>query len=142
MGNGQGTPNGRRFGAGPQSGKGRADFRVTQGGPQKGPRRQDKDFKPGKDDKYARLYAPKGKTPDTRLKGRRGEKGKETVSFFRGAPDQAAASVPYYDVYGAYAPAAEKALNREDIPLTYKKQVKDYFDSLNPGGDVRPGGGR
>lgn len=125
-------PNGRRFGAGPQAGKGRANFRVTQGGAQTGPRRQDPGFKPGKDDKYARLYAPDGKTPDTRVKGRRGDKGKETVSYFRGAPDQATASVPYYDVYGSYAPAAESALNREDIPTTYKKQVKDYFDSLRP----------
>ena len=135
-GNGQGAPNGlpRRFGAGPQAGKGRTDLRVTQGGPQTGPRRQDPGFQPGRDDRYARLYAPRGKTPDTRLKGRRGDRGKETVSFFRGAPEGAAASVPYYDVYKSYAPAAEKALSREDIPLTYKKQVKDYFDSLNPGG--------
>jgi hypothetical protein len=135
-GNGQGAPGGmpRRFGAGPQAGKGRAGFRVTQGGPQTGPRRQDPGFKPGRDDKYARLYAPRGKTPDTRLRGRQNERGKETVSFFRGAPEGAAASVPYYEVYNAYAPAAEKALSREDIPQTYKKQVKDYFDSLNPGG--------
>jgi hypothetical protein len=49
-----------------------------------------------------------------------------------GAPDKAAAHVPYYDVYGQYAPAAESALNREDIPATYKRQVKDYFDALRP----------
>ena len=105
---------------------------MTQGGPQTGPRRQDPDFKPGRDDQYARLYAPDGKTPNTRVKGKRGEKGRETMSYFRGAPDQATATVPYYEVYGDYAPAAESALNREDIPATYKKQVKDYFDSLNP----------
>jgi hypothetical protein len=133
MGNGNGAPRGgRRFGAGPQAGTGRADFRVTTGGPQTGPRRQDPDFKPGKDDRYARLYAPDGATPNTKVKGRRGEKGRETTSFVRGAPDKAAAHVPYYDVYGQYAPAAESALNREDIPATYKRQVKDYFDALRP----------
>jgi hypothetical protein len=129
---GNGVPNGRRFGAGPQAGNGRAGFRVTQGGPQQGPRRQDPDFKALKDGKYARLYAPGGKTPDTRVTGKRGTKGKETLSYFRGAPDQAQAQVPYYDVFERYAPAAESALNREDIPATYKKQVKDYFDSLRP----------
>jgi hypothetical protein len=115
---------------------------VTQGGPQDGKRRQDPDFKPGEDDQYARLYAPDGKTPNTRLQGKRGKKGKETVTYFRGAPDQATANVPYYDVYGQYAPAAESALNRDDIPATYKKQVKDYFDALRPETAAPDSGGR
>ena len=123
----------RRFGAGPRAGSGRYNFRVTQGGPQRGPRRQDPTFKPGRDDKYARLYTPDGKTPDTRVTGKRGDKGRETLSFTRGAPDRAAsANTPYYEAYSRYAPAAESALNRDDIPATYKKQVKDYFDSLRP----------
>lgn len=54
------------------------------------------------------------------------------MSFFRGAPDKATSNVPYYDVYSQYAPAAESALNREDIPASYRRQVKDYFDSLRP----------
>jgi len=86
-----------------------------------------------RNDNFGRLYAPDGKMANTRVKGKRGEKGKETISYFRGAPDKANAKVPYYEVYGQYAPAAESALNREDIPSSYKKQVKDYFDALNPG---------
>lgn len=80
----------------------------------------------------ARLYAPGDATKNTRVKGKIGKKGKETVSYTKGAPDRAAATVPYYEVLGQYAPAAESALNREDIPANYKKQVKDYFDSLRP----------
>ncbi len=83
-------------------------------------------------DKGFRLTVPTGNT--TKVAGKRGEKGREMVSYTRGAPDKATASVPYYEVYGKYAPTAEKALSREDIPATYKKQVKEYFDSLRPSG--------
>ncbi len=83
-------------------------------------------------DKGLRLTVPAGNT--TRVAGKRGEKGREMVSYTQGAPDKASASVPYYEVYGKYAPAAEKALSREDIPAAYKKQVKEYFDALRPSG--------
>ena len=85
-----------------------------------------------RDDQFARLFIPGPNA--TKLTGKRGESGKETTSFFRGAPDKANSSVPYYEVYGRYAPAAESALSRDDIPQTYKKQVKSYFDALRPGG--------
>jgi hypothetical protein len=81
-------------------------------------------------DKGIRLSVPTGNT--TKVHGKRGEKGSELVSYTQGAPDKATASVPYYEVYGKYAPTAEKALSREDIPATYKKQVKEYFDALRP----------
>ncbi len=88
-----------------------------------------------RDDNFSRLYVPGPNS--TKLNGKRGDKGKETVSFFRGAPDKASSSVPYYEVYGRYAPAAESALSRDDIPQAYKKQVKNYFDALRP----EPNGG-
>jgi hypothetical protein len=84
-------------------------------------------------DKGLRLTVPAGNT--TRVAGKRGEKGREMVSYTEGAPDKATASVPYYEVYGKYAPTAEKALSREDIPTAYKKQVKEYFDALRPSGN-------
>ena len=83
-------------------------------------------------DKGFRLTVPTGNT--TKVSGKRGEKGREMVSYTQGAPDKATASVPYYEVYGKYAPTAEKALSREDIPASYKKQVKGYFDALRPSG--------
>ena len=85
-----------------------------------------------RDDQFSRLFVPGPNA--TKLTGKRGENGKETTSFFRGAPDKANSSVPYYEVYGRYAPAAESALSRDDIPQSYKKQVKSYFDSLRPAG--------
>jgi hypothetical protein len=83
-------------------------------------------------DKGMRLSVPTGNM--TKVAGKRGEKGREMVTYTQGAPDKATASVPYYEVYGKYAPTAEKAMSREDIPATYKKQVKEYFDALRPGG--------
>ena len=114
---------------------------MKKGEAQSGLRRRDPDFKPNIDEEYARLYAPDGKTPNTRVQGKRGKKGKETVSYFRGAPDAATASTPYYEVYDNYAPAAEAAMNREDIPASHKKQVKDYFDAIRPdgGGSAKKG---
>jgi hypothetical protein len=132
---------GKRFGAAPGPGNGRINGSVRKGGPQTGARRQDPNYKPNLDDQYARLYAPDGKTPNTRVQGKRGQKGKETVSYFRGAPDQATAATPYYEVYENYAPAAESAMNREDIPTAYKKQVKDYFDSIQPSSSASGGKG-
>lgn len=94
-----------------------------------------------KDDQFNRLYAPDGKMNNTRVTGKRGDKGKETVQFIKGAPDKADAKVPYYEVFGNYAPAAESAMNREDIPSNYKKQVKDYFDAIRPGSKSSTGSG-
>ncbi len=48
-----------------------------------------------------------------------------------GAPDpNATSNVPYYDIYPEYRKAAEKALSREDIPVSERKRVRDYFDAL------------
>lgn len=85
-----------------------------------------------RDDKFARIYAPDGKNPNTRVKGQRGDKGKETVTFMKSAPGKADASTPYYEVYEKYAPAAEEAVKRDDIPANYRRQVREYFDSLKP----------
>jgi hypothetical protein len=126
---------GKRFGDNAQEGNGRINGSGQKARPRTGPRGQDSGFKPNMDDQYARLYAPDGKTPNTRVKGQRGQKGKETVSYFRGSPDQASASVPFYEVYENYAPAAESAMNREDIPATHKRQIKEYFDALRTGGN-------
>ena len=87
---------------------------------------------PVRDDQFSRLYAPGDKNLNTRIKGQRGEKGKETITFMKGAPGKAEASTPYYEAYSRYAPAAEEAMHRDDIPANYRQQVKDYFDSLKP----------
>lgn len=51
----------------------------------------------------------------------------------RGAPDQLdRTNVPYYEVYSDYRKSAEQAIRTEEIPLTERQRVKDYFDALDP----------
>jgi hypothetical protein len=38
--------------------------------------------------------------------------------------------VPYYEVIGEYSKTAEEALEKEDVPPTYRGAVRDYFDAL------------
>lgn len=38
----------------------------------------------------------------------------------------------YFKVYQSAKKEAEEAIAKEQIPPGYKKQVKDYFESLNP----------
>jgi len=72
---------------------------------------------------------------DTLVQGDLGEQGDLTAIQVLGAPDKAGKSqVPYYQVYPDYAKAAEHALDREEVPAPYRQRVKDYFESLRPGG--------
>ncbi|MBI3948559.1 MAG: hypothetical protein HY321_21785 [Armatimonadetes bacterium] len=85
--------------------------------------------------RFESIYAPKrvaSRRLDTQVKGKRGQ-GKSDYTTLRGAPDPSSASRPYYDVYASYQRVAEDALSKEDVPATYKKQVRDYFNSLRPG---------
>ncbi len=50
----------------------------------------------------------------------------------RQLPQAATAHIPYFKVYDSAKKEAEEALAKEQIPHAYKKQVKDYFESLNP----------
>lgn len=43
--------------------------------------------------------------------------------------------VPYYEVIGEYSRAAEESLEREEVPPTYQRSVRAYFDALQGGGD-------
>lgn len=40
--------------------------------------------------------------------------------------------VPYTQVYGQYAQAADEALQNEQIPADLRNLIRDYFSSLNP----------
>ena len=43
-------------------------------------------------------------------------------------------SVPYQKVLPKYKNAAEKAIDRQDIPKDQEKRVREYFESLSGGG--------
>jgi len=64
------------------------------------------------------------------VKGRPGKQGKTQTTFIKGAPEKAESFTPYHEVQESYQKAAEKALNQEKIPAAYRKQVKEYFESL------------
>jgi len=71
------------------------------------------------------------KTKSVKAPSQIGEKGAVTRLEVEGAPDpNATSNVPYYDIYPEYRKAAEKALSREDIPVSERKRVRDYFDAL------------
>jgi hypothetical protein len=63
----------------------------------------------------------------------RSQNGNELQLSMTGDPDPARSNSPYYsNVYQANKRLAENTLNKENIPATYKKQVRDYFDSIRP----------
>ncbi|MCS6861068.1 MAG: hypothetical protein NZT92_12195 [Abditibacteriales bacterium] len=47
-------------------------------------------------------------------------------------PQADSAKSSYFKVYESAKKEAEEAIAKEQIPPGYKKQVKDYFESLNP----------
>jgi hypothetical protein len=60
---------------------------------------------------------------------------------YKGAPGEEEGKMPFYQVFGRYQKAAEAELHREEIPAAFRKQIKDYFDSITPTGDTEKGKG-
>ena len=53
----------------------------------------------------------------------------------RGDPNRhEQSSVPYYDVYPEYRNRAESAVNSDQVPVSEKRRVKEYFGALDPSG--------
>lgn len=84
--------------------------------------------------KWQRFYDPRRTATtrtDVKASSALGKEGGAAAVEVKGAPDNASPSnVPYYEVYSDYRKAAEKAMNREDIPPAYRKRVRDYYDTL------------
>jgi hypothetical protein len=54
----------------------------------------------------------------------------------KGAPVKITESrVPYYEVIGEYSKTAEEAINREEVPASYRGTVRAYFHALQSGSD-------
>lgn len=85
------------------------------------------------DKDWTRLYDPRSterKTRSMKAQSQTGPQGQMRELQVEGAGDRGGSSVPYYEVLPEYEKAAEKALSREDIPVSERKRVRDYFDSL------------
>ncbi len=74
------------------------------------------------------------KAPNAKTPGKRGSEQNPGVTLmFKGEPERGAkATIPYYEAYSRQRKVAENAVNKENIPAPYRKQVKEYFESIKP----------
>ena len=73
-----------------------------------------------------------GAKKDTLLPYQMG-KGDKLTRSYRGTPDPNRDRAAYVEIVPERTRAAESSLNREDIPVGHRKQVRDYFNSIQPG---------
>jgi len=120
---------------GSEAGRGVTNRQVAGGTMESGtPRDRQADHRSEMRARFEQVYAPHRVDTnrlDTQVRGKT-RAGKSDYSEVRAAPDPGSASRPYYEVYSHYQRTAEEALAREEIPAGYRKQVRDYFDSLRP----------
>jgi hypothetical protein len=73
--------------------------------------------------------------PNSTVKGVRNNSPHELQMNFKGDPDgQYVAGTPLYQQYLSGKRSLESPVNKEQIPAAYRKQVKEYFESINPTG--------
>jgi hypothetical protein len=72
-----------------------------------------------------------GNGADTALKGRLGE-GESLSMMLPAASDTSKVARRYQELYNAMAPAAENAIEQENIPLGSRFFIKRYFESIRP----------
>jgi hypothetical protein len=69
--------------------------------------------------------------PATRLEGMLGD-GQSLQELVGASGDRSKASARYRDLYNAMAPAAQDAVEQEDIPLGSRFFIGRYFDNIRP----------
>ena len=76
----------------------------------------------------------KATTQEHAVRGERGERGKETHIEIMG-PSAAGerTKTPYTTLLPKYKKSAESAINRQQIPKSQQKRVREYFESLSGG---------
>ena len=92
--------------------------------------------KQGDAKKFAEYLAmsskPSKHAPNGMVMGTRTANGDELQINMTGDPEPTQSSSPYYKAYETSKKQAESTLDKESVPAAYKKQVKDYFDSIHP----------
>lgn len=85
--------------------------------------------------KYAAMGHKDSKyKPNSQIKGTWNQSHSELQQQFQGDPDgNYVASTPLYQAYQSGKRSLENPVNKENIPAAYRKQVKEYFESINPG---------
>lgn len=81
----------------------------------------------------AKASSPPKHLPNGKIPGTRSENGQELQMSFTGDPQSSRSSTPYYsNVYQTSKRQAESTLDKENIPATYKEQVRHYFENIRP----------
>ena len=82
--------------------------------------------------KYAAMgMKPSKHMPNAVVKGARNNNNTELVQQYKGNPEQGVRSgTPYYEAAQVTGRASESAVDKENIPAPYRKQVKEYFETL------------
>jgi hypothetical protein len=80
----------------------------------------------------AKQQGPPKHLPNGKVVGSRTANGQELQTVVTGDPGAATANTPYFQVYGSGKKQAESTLDKENIPATYKQQVRRYFESIRP----------
>jgi len=82
--------------------------------------------------KYAAMgMKPSAHQANAKVKGVRNGNSSELVQQFKGNPEAGVrAGTPYYEAPVNAHRTSESAVDKENIPAPYRKQVKEYFDHL------------
>ena len=73
-----------------------------------------------------------GKKKDSLVRAAVNDKGEKLSRSYMGTPDPTKDKAAYYSMVPDRIKAQEASLNKEEIPTGYKKQVRDYFESIQP----------
>jgi len=132
----QGAPGGAPP-KGPQIAMQSPGARKGQGEPQPGDANEPSG-RPGGDHDFGTTDTPlgaknesAGKSADTALKGQLAD-GESLSMMLPTAGDTAKAARRYKELYEAMAPAAENAVEQDNIPLGSRFFIKRYFESIRP----------
>lgn len=75
---------------------------------------------------------PSAHLPNGKINGAKTKQGQELSMEMTGDPEPTQSSSPYYKAVETSRRQAESTLDKENIPASMKKQVRDYFDSIKP----------
>ena len=67
-----------------------------------------------------------------KINGAKTQQGQEISMEMTGDPEPTQSNSPYYKAVETSQRQAESTLDKENIPASMKKQVRDYFDSIKP----------
>lgn len=86
------------------------------------------------DSPFGKEPAPevKAQGPATRLSGAQGESGESLQQFIGAASDGARATRAYREGFERLVPAAQNAVEQENIPLGSRAFVRRYFENIRP----------